>query len=88
MTSRHYPPRAPKGEGTGWGRHWLSRNEQRKFREALLTVEGHRCFYCGAMGVPVEAHHETVTTGHMACRPCHRRLTEENQLRGNPPPLP
>jgi predicted SprT family Zn-dependent metalloprotease len=70
------------------GRHGLPRAEQAKFRKALLAAEGHRCFYCGATHKPVQAHHITRTAGHMVCQSCHNQLTEENQLRGNPPPLP
>jgi hypothetical protein len=54
----------------------------------LLEREGHRCWYCGTTNKPLQAHHETRTTGHMACQGCHNRETQANQLNGDPPPLP
>jgi hypothetical protein len=84
---RHYPARKPRAADGSWGRHWLPRGEQAKFRKALLEAEGPRCWYCGATDKPLQAHHTSRHEGHMACQGCHNRETQANQLNGNPPPL-
>jgi hypothetical protein len=83
---RRFPPVKPRNPDGSWGKHWLPRAQQAQFRKQLLDLEGHRCFYCGATNKPLQAHHETRTTGHMACQSCHNRLTQANQFNGDPPP--
>ena len=90
MNVRQFPPRAPKDTSDGsWGRHWLGRSEQRRFRNALLQAAGPNpaCALCHKTGIPLEAHHVTVDSGMLLCRSCHVKETQANQLNGYPPPL-
>jgi len=48
------------------------RQTQHRFRSQLLEQQGHRCQRCGATDVPLQAHHDSETTGRMLCRPCHK----------------
>ena len=87
---KHYPPKKPRSPDGSWGRHWLPRGEQAKFRAALLELAGPNpaCADCGRTGVKLQAHHVTRTSGRLLCQSCHNRETQENQFNGNPPPLP
>jgi hypothetical protein len=46
------------------------------------------CADCGTRGKPLQAHHETRTTGRLLCQSCHNRETQANAFNGSPPPLP
>jgi hypothetical protein len=64
----------------------LNRADQAKFRAMLLARDPHVCAVCGRAGVPLQAHHITVTDGVLLCQGCHNRETQANQFNGDPPP--
>jgi 5-methylcytosine-specific restriction endonuclease McrA len=56
----------------------------RRFRQAVLVRDGHRCQACGASGVLLDVHHRLPWASYpearydprhavVLCRPCHRR---------------
>ena len=67
---RRYPPRKPAPGTSGWSGR--DRAAQRAFRRQVIAdAGGTYCQECGAVGVPVQAHHDTQTSGRLLCDACH-----------------
>lgn len=69
------PPRCaehstPPAGDTSWNGN-RDRDTQRRFRRMLIERDGLRCRDCGAVDVPLDAHHDTATDGRLLCQDCH-----------------